>query len=304
MLLPRHPSAGLAPSRVGGVMSAQHLLPAAANRESDLARAPDRDPVATALGPAAHRRLHAIHPAAPGQEAAATAFALALILSLDAKPERAKPDRPLLWVQAEAARAECGSPYGPGLAALGLDPARLVVLRAKTAMAVLAAAEMGLEEAGPSLLPADMLKLGKRLSLRAEQTRTPCCLIHATAAAVEMPVASRWLTASRPLSPTATPLDLTAPDFTTAFEVRLSKNRFGPLGRWSLAWRPSAPDTTVSASEPSHAARVAAVPRFAFTTLPACNEPPLSEPMAAAPVDRPARASRGAQPTPFRRTAA
>ena len=190
-----------------------------------------RDPILAALGLDARRRLHAIHPASAGQEAAATAFALGVILSLD---NRDAAPRPLLWVLSAAARREVGLPYGPGLAAIGLDPARVVVVEARTALAALAAAEMGLEETGlagvlvdlPARLPADMLKLGKRLSLRAEQQATPCCLVHATKAAVEMPVASRWQVASRPVARSFTP------DFNPAFDAALVKNRFGALGRW------------------------------------------------------------------------
>ena len=152
----------------------------------------------------ARRRLHALHPAHPGQEAAVAGFALALVLALEGSP-----DAPVLWVQEGQAAREAGRPYGPGLAALGLDPARLVVVAVKGAMHAFAAAEMGLEEAGlagvlvelPPRLPADMLKLGKRLSLRAEAQETPCLLLHAGAEPVEAPVATRWLVAVAPSPP-------------------------------------------------------------------------------------------------------
>jgi protein ImuA len=249
-------------------------------------------------GAVARQRLHAFHPVHPGQEGATAGFALALILRL-----QMAATAPVLWVQSRAAQAENGSPYGPGLAALGLDPARLVVVRANSAMDALAAAEMGLEETGlagviadlPARLPSDMLKIGKRLSLRAEQRRTPCCLLHATADPVEMPVASRWMVASRPL-----PRVRMAPDFTTAFEVRLTKNRFGALGRWSVAWAalptatPTTPDTRTKAN---HASSFS--PPYSFTPLPA-----VSERLAASPRHRPAAAPGGAQPVPLRPAAA
>jgi protein ImuA len=268
------------------------------------------------LGPDAAHRLHAIHPAMPGHEAAATAFALAMIQAFSAQdlPGQASsgpsglsraPLRPLLWVQAETASTESGSPSAPGLAALGVDPAGLVVVRAANALATLAAAEMGLEEAGlagiivelPVRLPADMLKPGKRLSLRASQTRTPCLLLHATATPVEMPVASRWTVRSRtPLAGRAAAM----PDFTSAFDLQLTKNRFGPLGRWSLAWQsePAGPPDLAPLAQPNLHDR-SDHPRFIFAPLP-----PLPEPVAAASADRPPGASRRAQPRPQRDTAA
>lgn len=187
----------------------------------------------------ARMHLHALHPAAPGQETAATGFALALIATL---MRRARA--PVLWVQDARAATEVGVPYGLGFSAFGLAPEQIIVAAVAGADAVLAAAEMGLDEAGlagviaelPPRLPADMLKRGKRLSLRCERRQVPCFLLHATAAPVEAPVATRWRVASRRLPATATPRDA-APDFTTAFDATLDKNRFGALGSWSLAWR-------------------------------------------------------------------
>jgi protein ImuA len=194
------------------------------------------DPIIDALGGrSARNMLHAIHPARIGHEAAACGVALGVILSL-----AERPDQPVLWVQEHGAMREAGRPYGPGLMGLGLAPERLIVVSVKGGMDVLAAAEMGLEEPGlagvlaelPARLPADMLKLGKRLALRAEAQRTPCLLLHSTPEPVETPVASRWTVASR------APQQGRAlfPDLTPAFDVQLTKNRFGPLGRWAVQW--------------------------------------------------------------------
>lgn len=180
-------------------------------------------------------RLHAIHPAGPGHEGAASAFALGLLLALG------RASGPWLWVQDRQATREAGLPYGPGLGAAGLDPDRLVVVMAANAMEALGAAEIGLETPGlagvlvelPRRLPADMLRPGKRLSLRAEARGAPCLLLHATPEPVQSPVATRWSIASRPqgegfdVAPAA-----------AMVEAVLEKNRFGPLGRWSLTWDP------------------------------------------------------------------
>ncbi len=266
-------------------------------------------PLARVLGGTkqARTRLHAIHPTCPGQEAAATGFGLALIAAL-----ARHPGQPMLWVQDGQAAAESGRPYGLGLAALGIAPAHLIVVAVSGADNVLAAAEMGLEEEGlagvlaelPTRLPADMLKRGKRLSLRCESRRTPCLLVHATAAPVEAPVATRWMAASRPFPATSSVRDA-APDFTTTFDLALVKNRFGSLGRWSVAWRampsPLAVDRLLSpAAAPRrdhHAAQFQAPDvfqdlypdRFQFV---ACDEP-ATDPRAVAadPADRSAGAA-------------
>ena len=270
--------------------------------------------LATIGGVAARKRLHALHPATPGQEAATAGFALALALSL----ERSR-DAPVLWVQDGQAAAEAGRPYGHGLASLGLDPARLVVVAVKGAMNALAAAEMGLEEVGlagvlvdlPTRLPADMLRLGKRLSLRAEARETPCFLLHASPEPVDAPVATRWHVSSRapaggggaqgavrgaqedwaqedrtPPYSRAPRTAYRVPDFTTAFDLTLTKNRFGALGRWRVDWRAPLVALPVAFESHVHASASRDIRRFAFATA-------LPEPLAAAAGDRPAAAPLG-----------
>ena len=283
-------------------------------------RPPEPSPVPHDLlvsigGVAARKRLHALHPASPGQEAATAGFALALTLAL----QRSR-DAPVLWVQEGQAAAEAGRPYGYGLAGLGCDPARLVVVAVKGAMNALAAAEMGLEEAGlagvlvdlPSRLPADMLRLGKRLSLRAEARETPCFLLHAGCEPVEAPVATRWQVSSGApaggggaqgavrraqedptrLTSRAPRTAYRVPDFTTAFDLALTKNRCGALGRWHVVWQAACPSIQApSVACESHAHAVAAqspsVRRFAFA------DAPLSEPLAAPAADGSVAAPRG-----------
>src|SRR5262245_28473569 len=67
-------------------------------------------------------RLHAIHPAAAGDEPAATGFALALLKSA------CNGAGPILWVQGRWPAVEAGRPYGIGLAQLGLDSAGMIVV--------------------------------------------------------------------------------------------------------------------------------------------------------------------------------
>lgn len=208
-------------------------------------------PIVTAAGgeAALRRRLHAIHPAAIGQEAAATAFALTLLAGV--APLRAAP---LLWIQERQTTAEAGRPYGAGIASFALAIETLVIVRAKGAMDALAAAEMGLEEAGlagvivelPSRLPADMLKLTKRLSLRAEARAVPCLMLHATPSPTDTSAATRWSVAARP--PDRMWIGgRSLPDWSLELDLVLNRNRFGPLGRWTVRWEaPSIASTDIS----------------------------------------------------------
>jgi hypothetical protein len=198
-------------------------------------------------GDSARKRLHALHPARPGDEGAATGFAFTLLGTLLAPLVSGMPRarsagqpalrRPILWVQDRTARAESGRPYGLGFAAFGVDPDQLVLVSTKGALEALAAVEIGLEIGGlagvlaelPPSLPADMLTLGKRLALRAERSMTPCLLLHAAQRAVPTPVATRWEIASLPAVPSegwGAPVPVAA--------INLVKNRFGPTGRWSV----------------------------------------------------------------------
>ena len=188
----------------------------------------------------ARSRVHALHPARPGDEGAANGFAFTLFAhfaALAAQAQRTpRPARPILWVQDRRARLEAGLPYAHGLRAFGLEATQLVIISTRTALDALAATEIGLETGGldgvlaelPPNLPADMLALGKRLTLRAERSATPCLLLHASAMPVPAPVATRWQIASGPAVP-----DRTWGPPIPAVDLTLVKNRFGVTGRWS-----------------------------------------------------------------------
>lgn len=214
-------------------------------------------------GSAARSRIHALHPTRPGDEGAATGFALTLFSHLAALSWTTRAGfrhpRPILWVQDRRARLESGVPYGLGLHIFGIDPAQLVIISTRTALDALAATEIGLETGGldgvlaelPPNLPADMLSLGKRLALRAERSSTPCFLLHASATSVPTPVATRWQIAGR-AAVAVSVWGLPVP----AVDLALIKNRFGPTGHWSAPLQPAlhtsgASDVCVSPLSPS-----------------------------------------------------
>jgi protein ImuA len=76
-------------------------------------------------GGAARGALHEVVPVAAADAPAAAAFALAMA----SRFASAGPGS-IVWVIEDFAAREWGAPYGPGLALHGLDPARLVLVRA------------------------------------------------------------------------------------------------------------------------------------------------------------------------------
>ncbi len=105
--------------------------------------------------------------------AAATRALLALLQPGD--------DRPILWVMAPNSVQEHGLPYGPGLAAMGVDPARILLVRPRTQADALWALEEGLTSGalaaclGDCIIPD--LTQARRLSLATRQHSTACLLL-------------------------------------------------------------------------------------------------------------------------------
>ena len=107
-------------------------------------------------GGLARGRLHEV----VGEGAdAAPAAGFAALLAL-----RAAGRRTLVWVRQEGLSAETGRLYGPGLAELGIDPARLVVVSARDAAAGL---RSGLEAVRCAALGAVPIELWGEPELRA-----------------------------------------------------------------------------------------------------------------------------------------
>ena len=79
----------------------------------------------------------------------------------------------VLWCQAPAGRQEAGEPYGPGLAAFGLDRRRLILLCPRRAVDLLWALEEGLRCPGVGVVLGEVgaaldLRASRRLQLAAE----------------------------------------------------------------------------------------------------------------------------------------
>ncbi len=122
--------------------------------------------------------LHEIKPASYRDTPAALGFALAVIAKGVTK--RGRRDL-LLWCLTQDAAREWGHPYGPGLMALGLDPARLLIVEARTMRDAAWALEEGLKSLtliaalGQAEIMAELA--ARRLGLAAQASCTPCLLL-------------------------------------------------------------------------------------------------------------------------------
>ena len=196
------------------------------------------------------RGLHELKPHSARDTGSALALALALLA------QRGGPRRPLLMVLAGRAGAEHGLPYGPGLARLGLDPTRLLIVIAGRSADALWAIEEGLRAqalagviavmSSPGMLPA------RRLVLAAAEGETPCFMLTGPGASGIGVAHTRWRIASRPSAPH--PLEPQAPGAWRC-ALTLERCRQGPCGpTWSLEWCDASNRFDLAAALPSRAA--------------------------------------------------
>ncbi|MEZ6022884.1 MAG: hypothetical protein R3C16_05605 [Hyphomonadaceae bacterium] len=174
------------------------------------------------LAAMASQPLHEIGPASVGADPAALGFALGLAAGWVGSAG-------LIWAGEEGVFAEDGAPYPPGLAAFGLDPARVLVVRAAKRDEALWAAEQGLAAPGAVVLcaltgggKALELKATRRLLLFAEKNGSRCILLRR--AAEPSAAWTRWRVSPAPS--VAEARELGPP----AYAVELTRNRAGSAG--------------------------------------------------------------------------
>ena len=177
----------------------------------------------------ARQPLHEMGPSGPGFEPAALSFALSLASSWAGRAG-------VFWAGEEEVFAEQGAPYPPGLAAFGLDPDRLVVIRAHKREEALWAAEQGLAAPGAVVVcalgargkPLD-LKATRRLLLFGERHQSRCLLVRRLDEASA--AWTRWRVA--PAQSEAPDRELGPP----SFALDLARSRGGPAGaRFTVEW--------------------------------------------------------------------
>jgi protein ImuA len=189
--------------------------------------------------------LHEVQAVASADMPAATGFALALALRAMRRAV-AEDGRPLLWVRQDMAEAEFGRLDAPGLSALGLDPARLILVRARDGAEVLRAAGDAVRCAGLGALLIEIwgtpkvldLTATRRLALRAASSGVTSFLLHGAPQPAATAVATRW----RVMPAASAPLEGDAPGG-PAFRATLLRHRGGedgarPVegGDWTLEW--------------------------------------------------------------------
>jgi protein ImuA len=119
--------------------------------------------------------VHEIAPAGETDLPAAFGFLIALLGRL---PGRA----PLLLVLSSRKLARCGTPYGHGLAGLGLDPTRLILVETANETEALWTTEEAVRARGPAAVAAVLggkldLKASQRLLHAARDARLPLLLL-------------------------------------------------------------------------------------------------------------------------------
>ncbi|MFN3689093.1 ImuA family protein [Salinarimonas sp.] len=192
-------------------------------------------------GGLARARLHEVMARAAGDLGAAHGFAAALAARLVAA--KGASGGAAVWIQDETAAREDGGLYGPGLAMHGLDPARLLLVRAKDPREALWAAEQALRCRALAAVLVEIGRLGgvydltasRRLVLAAREGGAAGVLVRAAAGAgaeaFASAAATRWIVAARPSRP-----GLAGEPGAPAWTVSLARHRGGREGIFDLEW--------------------------------------------------------------------
>ena len=177
--------------------------------------------------------VHEVYARHAQDAVAAAGFGLGLAL-------RAADGRSLVWVRQDFVDVETGSLYGDGLAAFGLDPERLLVVRARDPTGALRAAA---EAARCPPLGAALIefwgesgtldpKASRGLALAAGASGVTLVMIRLGASPAPSAATSRWSVAAS----ASTPLEANAPG-RPAFDAALLHHRAGLSPQtWRLEW--------------------------------------------------------------------
>lgn len=180
-------------------------------------------------GGLARGRLHEIFAADPADAVAAAGFAAMLATRLPGA---------VLWLR--EAGGSWGVPYPPGLAEIGLDPARLILATLPDITALLRAAAEAARASGLGVViaatrgnprPLD-LTASRRLALAAERAGATVLLTRIGAEEAPSAARTRWRVAAAP----STPLAGMASGAPT-LRLELPRRRGGPpAGPWTMEW--------------------------------------------------------------------
>jgi protein ImuA len=199
--------------------------------------------------------LHEVFAGEGEQSAAATGFTLGLV-------RRVTQDRRfVLWVRQDFSAQESGDLAMEGFAQLGLDPCRVVVVRAPNAETVLRIASDGVACNALGAVVAEIqgetkafdLVASRKLSLAASTSRVTALMLRLGAVPQASTAETRWIVRSAHSPPVARWQGWGAP----VFDAELARNRHGMTGRWIMEWTS---DEYLFREQTAHPQRVAAAP--------------------------------------------
>jgi len=182
-------------------------------------------------GGLAAARLHELWPAQA--EDAPSAAGFAMLMALKAAGNKGA----IVWIEQQARQ---GRLYPPGLAELGIDPARILFVNAPDEKTLLRAAGDVVRSPAPGAAvivpagPARLLDLtaSRRLTLFAEASGTTAILLRAADPQAPSAATTRWRVAGAP----SRALEANAPG-SPAFTLDLLRQRGGaPSYGWQLEW--------------------------------------------------------------------
>ncbi len=185
-------------------------------------------------GGLARGRLHELFATEPADTSSAAGFA-AMLARL-----ATSAGTPLIWLRQEEAEARGGRLYAPGLAEIGLDPARLVLVVLPDPVTLLRAAadvvrcgEVGVVVIELWRSPRTLdLTASRRLAIAAEASGVTALLLRAEAEPSPSAAQTRWSIAAAGSSA----LEAEAPGG-PALDLELLRQRGRPAGgRWRLEW--------------------------------------------------------------------
>ncbi len=165
----------------------------------------------------------------------ASAAAFAALFAL-----RTPGQAPLLWLRTVDAGRRTGHIYAPGIAELGGDPGRLLLIETADPKMLLACANDAVRCAGSAAViveswgkfPLLDLTAGRRLTLGARDAGTTLLMLRLNAAPTPSVAETRWSIVAAP----SRALAADAPG-APAFDLELLRWRGGPAGtRWRLDW--------------------------------------------------------------------
>ncbi|WP_257545754.1 ImuA family protein [Sphingopyxis sp. DBS4] len=166
---------------------------------------------------------------------ATSAAAFAALLAL-----RTPGMAPLIWLRTTDATRRAGSIYAPGIAELGGDPDRLLLIETPDPRLLLACANDAIRCAGSAAViveswgkfPLLDLTAGRRLALGARDAGATLLMLRLNAAPAPSVAETRWSVVAAP----SQALEADAPG-APAFDLELLRWRAGPAGgRWRLDW--------------------------------------------------------------------